>query len=96
MAEGGPSKKLIHEAAYSGWIECATIAMRIHVLFEIAFTVLEYEYELCFCMNNVVQPDDVDVLELLHERDLADRSGWCAFFSIEMYLLQSHDLVCCS
>jgi hypothetical protein len=47
-------------------------------------------------MYDVVQTHNVDVLELLHEGDLANRSRWCPLFSIEVYLFECYNFICCS
>jgi len=93
VTEGSAFEKLVHEASDCIGIKRASVPMLIHILFEVLFAVLEYEDQLCFGMDNVVETDDVDVLELLHKGDLADRSGWCPFFSIEMDLFQCNDFV---
>ena len=94
VTERGTSQELVHEAANGHRIECATIAVRVHVLLEISFTVLEDEDQLGFCVDDIVEADDVDVLELFHERDLADGSRWCTLFGIQMNFLESDDLIC--
>ena len=74
MAKGCAHDELEHEAPDCIRFECTAVAMRIHVFLEVPFTVLEDKDELCFRMDDVVQTHDVDVLELLHEGDLANRS----------------------
>ena len=93
MAEGSPFKKLEHEASDSIGIKSTSLAMGVHVTFEILVAELEDEYQFCFRMDHVVQADDVDVLEFLHERDLSYSSRWCALLRIEMDLLQSDNLI---
>ena len=95
VAERGAFQELVHEAADGVGVECATIAMCIHVLLKIALAVFENEDKLGLGVYDIVEPDDVDVLELLHEGDLADGGRWRAFFRIKMNLLESNDLVCC-
>ena len=89
-------EKLVHEAPDRIRIEGTTIAMRIHIFLEVPFTVLEDKDELRFRVDDVVQTHNVDVLELLHERDLANRSRWCTLFSIEVDLFERHNFICCS
>jgi len=72
MAECCALQELVHEASDGVWVEGAAISVLVHVLLEILFAVLEDEDKLCLGMDNVVQSDDVDMLELLHERDFAD------------------------
>jgi len=93
MTKSGPLQELKHEAANGVRIECPTIPMLIHVLLQILLTVLEYKNQLRFGVNDVVQSDDVNMLQFLHQRDLADCGGWCSFFSIEMNLFQGDNLI---
>ena len=95
MAERGSLEQLIHEAANRIRIQCPTISMLVHVFFQIHLTVFENEDELGFGMYDIVQPDNVDMLELLHERDFADSGRWCTLFGIEVDLLEGNYLVCC-
>lgn|SRR5258707_13067457 len=96
MAKGCAHEKLVHEAPDCIRIKGTAVAMRIHVFLEVPFTVLEDKDELCFRVYDVVQTHDVDVLELLHEGNLANRSRWGPFFSIEVYLFECHNFICCS
>jgi hypothetical protein len=41
-------------------------------------------------MNDIVEADYVLVLQLFHQRDLADCGRGCAFFGIEVDLFQSY------
>lgn len=93
VAEGSASQELKHEAADGHRVECATVAVYIHVLLEITFAVLEDEDELCFGVNDIVEADDVDVLELLHERDLADGGRRGPLLGIKVYFFEGNDLV---
>lgn len=54
MAEGGALEQLVHKAANGGGIKSATIAMSIHILLEISFTVFEDQDEFCFGVYHVV------------------------------------------
>ena len=96
MAKGGSLEQLVHEAANDVRIECAPLAMLVHVLFEILLTVLKDEDELCLCMDDIVQSDDIDMLELLHERYLSDGSRRSALLWVEMDFLESDDFICCA
>ena len=94
MAERSAFEKLVHETPDSDGIERATVAVDVHIFLQVALTVLKDENELDLRVDNIVEANDVDVLELLHKRDLADGGGWCAFLRIEMDLLKRDDLVC--
>ncbi len=96
MAKGCAHEKLVHEAPNGIRIEGTAVTMRVHVLFEVSFTVLEDKDELCLGMDDVVKPHDVDVFKLLHEGDLANRSRWGPFFSIKVNLFECNDFICCS
>lgn len=72
VTERSTLEKLVHETPNGDGIEGATLAVDIHVLLEVAFTVLKYEDELCLGVNDVVEADDIDMLELFHEGDLTD------------------------
>lgn len=96
MAESSSFQKLVHETSDCDWVKSAAISVGIHVFLEISFAVLEDKNQLGFCMNDIIEADDIDMFEFLHERDFADGSGWCPFFSIEVNLLESNDFICCS
>ena len=89
-------EKLVHKAPNGIRIEGTAVAMRIHVLFEVPLTVLEDKDEFRFCVDNIVKAYDVDVFELLHEGDLANRSRWRPFFGIKVNLFERNDFICCS
>ena len=72
VTERSALEKLVHKTPNGDGIEGATLAVDIHVLLEVAFTVLKYEDELCLGVNDVVEADDIDMLELFHEGDLTD------------------------
>ena len=67
VAKCGTLEELVHETPDGDRIEGAPVAMDVHVFLEIALAVFEDQDELGLGMNHVVQTDDVDVLELLHE-----------------------------
>jgi hypothetical protein len=96
MAKGCAHEELVHEAPDCIRIKGTAVAMGIHVFLEVSFTVLEDKDELRFRVDDVVQTHDVDVLELLHEGDLANRSRWRSLFSVEVNLFECHDFICCS
>ena len=74
VTEGRALEKLVHEGADDVGAKRAAVAVLVHVPLEIAVAELENERELGLGVDHVVEADDVDVLELLHERDLADCS----------------------
>ncbi len=96
VAEGCSFEKLVHKTANGDWVESATVSVSVHILLEVPFTEFEDENEFGFCVYDVVEADDVHVLELLHERDLADSCGRGSLFSIEMNFFECNDLVGCS
>ena len=64
-------------------------------LFQVEVEVLEDECQFLFCMNHVVKPDDIVMLQLLEDRYLADRSARDALIlSLQADLLQSNKLTC--
>jgi len=93
MAEGCALEQLEHEAAYGHLIQCAAVSVLIHVLLEILFTKFENENQFRLSVNDVVESNDVDMTQLLHERNFADGGGRGAFFCIEVNLLQGDDFV---
>jgi hypothetical protein len=96
VAKSCAHEKLVHETPHGTRIEGTTVAMCIHVLLEVSLTVLEDKDELRFCVDDIVKAHDVDVLELLHQGDLPDRSRWGSFFSIKVNLFERDDFICCS
>ena len=94
MTEGGALQKLIHEAAHCRGIESAAFAMRIHILLEISVAVLEDQNQLGLGVDNIVESDNVDMFQLLHQRDFADRGRGGSFLGVEMNLLERNNLVC--
>lgn len=65
----------------------------LHVLFQVLFHKLKDQHELGLCVDDIVQPQNVGMAQLLHQRDLADRRGWGTFFGIEMDLFERNNLV---
>ena len=93
VAKGGALEELIHEAADGVGIQSAAVAVLVHVFLEILLAILEDEDEFCFCVDDIVKSDDVDVLELLHEGDLADGGRGRALLRVEVNLFQRHDFI---
>lgn len=67
VAEGNTAEQLVHERLDSHGIQLASVASRIHVLFQILVHVLKHEHQLVLSVDDVVQRDDVLVLQLFHE-----------------------------
>ena len=95
VAEGCAHEELVHEAPNGVGVEGTTITVCVHILLEITLTVLEDKDELGFRVDDVIKTDNVDVLELLHEGDLANCSGRGALLGIKVYFLQSDDFIRC-
>lgn len=92
VAEGRSLEQLEHEAADRDGVESASVSVYVHVPLQVRVHVLKDEHQLRLGVNDIVQADNVRVAKLLHERDLADRRRGCAFFGIEVDLLQRNDL----
>ena len=67
--------------------------MGVHIFLQVPVAEFEDKNEFCLGVNNVVKANDIDMLELLHKGDFADRSRRSAFLSIEVDLFQSYNLV---
>ena len=74
----------MHERFDGDEVELATLAAGVHVLFEVLVHVLKDEHKLVFCMDDVVEGNDVFVLQLLHEGNFADGGARSAFFTVEV------------
>jgi len=94
VAESRALQKLVHEAAHCCGIECATFAVRVHILLEIPVAVFENEDQLGLSVDNVIESDNVDMFQLLHQRDFTDRGRWCPFLGIKVDFLEGDNLVC--
>ena len=96
VAEGCTHEELVHETTNGVGVEGTTIAVCVHILFEITLAVFEDEDKFSFRVDDIIETDNVDMLEFLHEGDLTNRSGWGTLLSIKVYFLQSDDFICCS
>ena len=94
VTEGSALQKLIHEAAHCCGIESTTFAVHIHILLEVSVTVLEDENQLGLGVDNIMKSDNVDMFQLLHQRDFADRGRGGSFLGIEVNFLEGNDFVC--
>lgn len=72
MAEGDPLQELVHEGFDSDIVELAAPAAGIHVFLQVLVHIFKYEHELVLGVDDIVKGDDVFMLELFHQRDLAD------------------------
>lgn len=93
VAEVDALQQMVHEHARNVRRERAAVAVRVHVLLKILLAELEDKHELCLGVDHIVQTDDVFVVKLLHERDLADRGRRSALLRIKVNLLQRNNLI---
>lgn len=93
VAKGCPFEELVHEAADRARVERSTFPMRVHVLFQVLLAKLKDKDKLGFGVDDVVQAHDVYVLELFHERDLANSGRGRSFLCVEVDLFERNDLV---
>jgi hypothetical protein len=93
VAKGGALQELPHEGTDDGRFERSPVAVHVHVLFQVEVHELEDEHELRLGVDDIVEADNVGMLELLHETDLADGGRGRPFLGIEMDLLERHELV---
>lgn len=91
MAEVDALEKLEHEGLDGQGLQCASFAVGVHVLLEIAVHVLEDEHEFVLGMDNIVEGDDVLVLQLLHQGNLADGGRRGALFRVEMDFFEGNE-----
>lgn len=82
VAEGSALEQLKHETPDSLGRQGTAVSILVHILLEILLAVFEDEDELGLRVDNIMQANDVDMLELLHERDFTDSGGWRSFFCI--------------
>lgn len=92
VAEVDAPQQLVHEGLGLIGLQGAPVAVCVHVLLKVAVEELEDEHELVLCVDHVVEGDDVFVLELFHQGDLADGRGWSALFRVEVYFLEGNEL----
>jgi hypothetical protein len=72
VAEVDALEELVHEGFDGDGGQCSSISLSVHVLLQILIHVFEDQHELVLSVNDIVEADDVLVLQLLHQRDLAD------------------------
>ena len=82
MAEGSALEQLKHETPDSLWRQGTAVSILVHILLEILLAVFEDEDEFGLRVDNVMQANDVDMLELLHEGYFTDSGGRGSFFCI--------------
>ena len=88
VAVGEAAQQLEEEQAYVA--HAHDVGAVVHVLLEVALEVLEDERERLVRVDDVVQRDDVGVLELLEQRDLAYRRARRALLVLETDLFERH------
>lgn len=93
MAKRCALEELVHETSHGHRVKRSAIAVLVHILLEILITILEDKDKLCLRVYNIVEADDVDMLEFLHEGNLTDGGGGCPFLCVKMYLLERDDLI---
>jgi hypothetical protein len=86
-------EELVHETSHGHRVKRSAIAVLVHILLKVLIAVLEDKDKLCLRVYDIVEADDVDVLEFLHERNLTDGGGGCPFLCVEVYLLERDDLI---
>ena len=72
MAVADSFEKLIREALDDHGVHAFFFAEVVHVFLEIVLEILKDEDKFFIGVDNLTQRDDVDVVELLQDRDLAD------------------------
>lgn len=97
VTEGDAADQLPHEALDRGWVQGAALAaggilVAVHVLLKVLVHVFKHEHELVLRVDNIVEADNVLVLELLHQRDLADGGAGRALLAVEVDLLERDKL----
>ena len=92
VAKVDPLEELIHEGLDRHGLQGAPLAVRVHVLLKVAVHVLKHQHEFVLGVDDVVQANDVLVLELFHEGNLADRGRGSALFGVEVDFLEGDQL----
>jgi hypothetical protein len=86
-------EELVHETSHGHRVKRSAIAVLVHILLEVLIAVLEDKDKFRLCVYDIVEADDVDVLEFLHEGNLTDGGRGRPFLCVEMYLLERNDLI---
>ena len=92
VAKGNALKELVHEGFDGDVIELTASAPGIHVFLQIFVHVFEDQHEFVLGVDDIMEGDNVFVLQLFHERDLADSRRRCAFFRVQMNFLECDKL----
>jgi hypothetical protein len=92
VAEVNALQELMHKGFDGDRGQCSSLALCVHVLLQVLVHVFEDQHELILGVDNIVEADDVLVLQLLHQGNLADCCRGCAFFRIEVDFLQCYQL----
>ena len=92
VAEGDAPKELVHERLDGDIVQLPAVAIGVHVLLQVLVHVLEDEHQFVFRVDDIVEGDDALVLQLLHQRDLADGRRRRSLLRVKVDLLQGHHL----
>jgi hypothetical protein len=93
VAERCSLEELPHERPHHRRFERSSFSVRVHVLLQVEVHEFEDEHEFRLGVDNVVEANDVGMLELLHEGDLADGGGGRTLLGVEVDLLERYELV---
>ena len=92
VTESNALQELIHEGFDGRVVELAVVSSRIHILLQVLVHILKHQHELVLRVDDIVERNNVLVLELFHQRDLADRRRRCALLGVEVDLLEGDEL----
>ena len=94
VAESDPTEHLVQKGLDLHGGKAAGGSVLVHVLLEVVLEKLKHEVQLLLAVNDVLQPDDVLVLQLLEQGNLADCSGGHALIlRVEADLLERNHLL---
>lgn len=92
VAEGNTLEKLVHVGLHEHRLQL--LADGVHVLLEVLVKELEDQVQLLLGVENILKADDVRVLQLAEEGDLANGSAGNTFIlGVQAGLLESHKLL---
>ncbi len=92
VTEVNALQELMHKGFDGGRGQCSSLALCVHILLQVLVHVFKNQHELILGVDNIVETDNVLVLQLLHQGDLADCCRGCAFFRIEVDFLECYQL----
>jgi hypothetical protein len=94
VAKSNSTEHLVQERLNLHGGKAAGCLVLVHVLLEIVFEKLEHEMQFLLAVDHVLQPDDVLMLKLLQQGNLADGSRWNAFvFRVKTDFLEGDNLL---